>query len=96
MRASIRLLLPVAVLLEAAPALACPLCASETGRRVREGIFGPEFGSNLFGTLLPFLILAGITAWIHRGPRSPDARPPGAGESPTPPQGTEGRPWTTS
>jgi hypothetical protein len=57
----------VAVLLGTAPAPACTVCESETGRRVRAGIFNDEFGTNLILTLLPFAILFGIVALIHFG-----------------------------
>ena len=64
-------------------AWACPLCESETGERVRAGIFGDDFGSNLAVTLLPFPLFLGIVALIHFGP--PWARD---GSGPSPPQGT--------
>jgi hypothetical protein len=56
------------------PALACPLCHTKTGRQVRAGIFGPDFGFNLLVTIIPFVIFLGITAFIYFGPpirRSP-------------------------
>jgi hypothetical protein len=49
------------------PARACPLCESETGERVRAGIFNAEFGYNLLVTLLPFSVLLAIVALIHFG-----------------------------
>src|SRR5690349_5265967 len=56
------------LLLGASPLRACPLCESETGERVRAGLFGADFGSNLAVTLLPFPVLLGIVALIHFGP----------------------------
>jgi hypothetical protein len=55
----------------ASPVWACPLCRSDTGRRVRAGIFNADFGENLLVTLLPFLVFLAVVAWIHFGlPRS--------------------------
>jgi len=62
-------------LLWASSARACPLCESETGERVRAGIFNADFGSNLAVTLLPFPLFLGITYLIHSGPPWPRARP---------------------
>ena len=52
----------------ASSAWACPLCESETGERVRAGIFNADFGHNLAVTLLPFPLFLGITYLIHSGP----------------------------
>ena len=57
-----------AVLLRTPGAAACPVCNTETGQQVRQGIFGPDFGYNLFVTLLPFPIFLAIAAAIHFGP----------------------------
>jgi hypothetical protein len=43
---------------------ACPLCDTETGRQVREGIFGQDFGKNVLLTLAPLPILLGIMALV--------------------------------
>jgi hypothetical protein len=51
----------------ASPALACPLCDSETGQQVRAGIFDAQFGYNALVTGLPFPILLAIVALIHFG-----------------------------
>lgn len=60
---------PLWALLVAAPnAMACPVCHTETGKKVRAGIFNEEFGSNAAMTLLPFLILISVVAVIHFGP----------------------------
>ena len=67
-----------AVLLAASSAVACPLCRSDTGRRVREGIFDNEFGGTLLAMLLPFLVISLVVAVIHGGP-------PWAGRSPAKP-----------
>jgi len=66
-----RLILPavvaVGVTLSPAVARACPLCETETGAKVRAGIFGDDFGSNLLLTLLPFPVLAGLVLLVHYG-----------------------------
>jgi hypothetical protein len=53
--------------LGASSARACPLCDSETGERVRAGIFNAEFGYNLLATLLPFSAFLAIVTSIHYG-----------------------------
>lgn len=63
------------ILLEGSPASACPLCVSETGRRVRAGIFNSDFGANLVMTLLPFPVFVAVVALIYFGPPWPRARP---------------------
>lgn len=71
-----------AALLSASSASACPLCHTETGVKVRAGIFGDEFGRNVFVTLLPFPVLAGIVALIHFGfPNPKPLQSAGAGPS---------------
>ena len=57
-------------ILGASPARGCPLCNSETGRRVREGIFDAQFGPNLLATLLPFPVFLAIVALVHFGPHA--------------------------
>jgi hypothetical protein len=74
-------------LLVACPARACPLCESDTGWRVRAGIFDADFGYHLAVTLLPFPVLLGVAALIHFGPPWPVGRarmnpPPGVPETP--------------
>ncbi len=51
--------------LGASSAWACPLCESETGERVRAGIFDADFGYNLFVTVLPFSMFLAIVVLIH-------------------------------
>ena len=46
---------------------ACPVCDSGTGQAVRAGIFGSDFGFNLFVTIVPFLIFGVIVAGIYYG-----------------------------
>ncbi len=53
--------------LGASSARACPLCDSETGERVRAGIFDADFGYNFFATVLPFSAFLAIVASIHYG-----------------------------
>ncbi len=74
----------------ASSAWACPLCESETGERVRAGIFDADFGYNLAATLLPFPVLLGVAALIRFGPRPPSCRAPlnpeaDLADTPTPP-----------
>jgi hypothetical protein len=57
--------------LGATPVRACPLCESETGQRVRAGIFNADFGHNLVVTLLPFPLFLGIIYLIYSGPPWP-------------------------
>jgi hypothetical protein len=57
----------LALALTAAPAAACPVCDTGTGRQVRHGIVDDQFGFNLLATLLPFPFLIGIAALIHFG-----------------------------
>lgn len=51
----------------ALPADACPVCGTDTGQQVRQGIFDGSFGWNLLVTLLPFPILLGIVLAIYFG-----------------------------
>lgn len=54
-------------LLCASPVLSCPVCDSGTGKAVRAGIFGSDFGANLLVTLLPFGVFAVLVAAIYHG-----------------------------
>ena len=71
-----------AVLLGARTLSACPVCNSGTGREVRDGIFGPDFGRNVALTALPFPIFLGIAAAVYYGP--PPWRKPGRDGPPDP------------
>ncbi|MES2568866.1 MAG: hypothetical protein V4710_02290 [Verrucomicrobiota bacterium] len=51
----------------ATAARACPLCASETGRQVRAGIFNEHFGATLLAVLSPFPLLLLVLAALHYG-----------------------------
>lgn len=62
-----RMVALVATFLAAHRVSACTVCESETGRQVRSGIFGGDFGQDLFLTLLPFPVLLAIVALIHFG-----------------------------
>ena len=46
-------------------AAACPFCQSETGERVKAGIFNDQFWGNVLLTLLPFPILLAVVALIY-------------------------------
>lgn len=50
-----------------APAGACPICDTGTGRQVRAGIFDDNFGRTLLAVALPFPILLAVVAAIHFG-----------------------------
>lgn len=52
-------------------ARACPLCASETGIRVRREIFGPDLWWNLSVSILPFVVFFSVAAWVHIAPTNP-------------------------
>lgn len=58
----------------ATAARACPVCRSETGDAVRDGLFDEDFASNLLAIALPFPIFLGIVAAIH-GPPARGGRP---------------------
>jgi hypothetical protein len=59
---------PVGVsLLCASIAAACPLCHTETGQRVRDGILGADFWSNLSVVILPFPIFLLLVVALHYG-----------------------------
>ncbi len=70
-KASMLTALGLVLRLGASPVRACPLCESETGERVRAGIFNADFGPNLVVTLLPFPLFLGIIYLIHSGPPWP-------------------------
>jgi hypothetical protein len=81
--------------LMASTAWGCPLCESETGERVRAGIFDADFGRHLLVTSLPFPVLIGIVALIHGGPGPRRRTGPMPGCSPDPCTPTsEEPPWT--
>ena len=58
----------IAALLSGASAvLACPVCESEAGERVRAGIFDADFGHHVAATFSPFLVFVAIIGLIHFG-----------------------------
>jgi hypothetical protein len=50
-------LVPLALILPAAPAWACTLCHSRTAEEVRAAVFGADFLSNVAALALPVPIL---------------------------------------
>lgn len=73
--------LVVAIVL-AVPAFACPVCATDTGQQVRQGIFDDRFWVNVLLILLPFPVFIGVAAGLYRGfpaGREP-ASPPHGGQ----------------
>lgn len=56
------------ILLPVSRAVACPLCRSDTGRQVRDGIFSNEFGGTLLAMILPFLVITAVVGLIYNGP----------------------------
>ena len=69
-------------LLLAAPAFACPVCSTDTGQQVRQGIFDDRFWVNVFLMLLPFPIFIGVAVALYRGFSSnpKPASPPRGGQ----------------
>ncbi len=59
------LVIALACVFFASPALACPLCRTELGEQVRGAIFGPDFSVHLLAVLSPFLLLAGLVIALH-------------------------------
>lgn len=51
----------------ATTALACPVCDSDTGQEVRDGIFNEDFLTDAAAVLLPVPVLIGIVMAIHYG-----------------------------
>ena len=64
----------VSALVFTGAAAACPVCESETGQKVRAGIFGEDFGTNVALTLSPFPVLAGLVALIYFAFPNPSCR----------------------
>jgi hypothetical protein len=50
----------------ATPAIACPICDTETGVAVRAGIV-ENFSTHLFATIAPFPVLIAAVALLHWG-----------------------------
>jgi hypothetical protein len=62
----------LALAMTATSLLACPMCNTETGKQVREGIFGPDFYTNVLVTVAPFpvvLALCALVYWILPDPK---------------------------
>ena len=57
----------ILAMLIAFQAHACPVCNSDTGKQVREGIFGSDVGLSLAAATMPFAICAVIVHWMSRG-----------------------------
>ena len=55
----------IVLVLDLSSAAACPFCQSETGERVKAGIFNDQFWGNVLLTLLPFPILLAVVALIY-------------------------------
>ena len=86
--------------LGASSAWACPFCESETGERVRAGIFNADFGYNLAVTVLPFSVFLAIVALIHSGwpwarVRSGQMTPLEVGADASSIQNEKDKSWTT-
>ena len=60
----------VLLLVSSSAAWACPVCDSGTGKAVRAGVFGRDFGFNLLVSVAPFAVCALIVAAIYYGPTS--------------------------
>jgi hypothetical protein len=61
----------LATVLGEGPAGACPLCISDTGKQVREGIFERGFARNLAVTVAPFAVIAGLVPLVSGALASP-------------------------
>lgn len=61
-----------------APVDACSICRTETGEKVRQGIFGPDFWWNLSVTAVPFVVVTGIVRLLPAVLVSPRQSPRGA------------------
>ena len=48
-------------------AAACPVCDSETGRQVRDGLVDGDFVRNVLAVVLPFAAVGGVVAAVHFG-----------------------------
>jgi hypothetical protein len=66
-RAIVIAALVAATMLWTGAVIACPTCSEGIRRAVRAGIFDGSFGQNLLLTMLPFGILAAISAALHLG-----------------------------
>jgi uncharacterized membrane protein len=55
---------PLAVLLAATGALACPNCS--TARVVRASVLGEDFWSHLMMVVVPFLLIGVLSALLYR------------------------------
>jgi hypothetical protein len=62
-----RAALAILVLILSAPAGACPVCDTGTGRQVWAGILDENFGRTLLAVALPFPVLLAVVAVIHFG-----------------------------
>jgi hypothetical protein len=60
----------LALLLAARSAAACPFCdgTADAGNPVKEAVFGPDFGTNLLLTALPFAVTFVAVAAIRYAP----------------------------
>ena len=57
----------VASALAGADAAACPVCDSETGRQVRDGLVDEGLAVNLLAVVLPFAAVGAVVAAVHFG-----------------------------
>jgi hypothetical protein len=77
-----RFLPAICLLTTAGSLLACPVCDTETGKQVREGIFGKDFYKNVLVTVAPFPVVLGLIAvdfrlvpdWKHADSRWKERR----------------------
>jgi hypothetical protein len=56
-----------ATVLATPTAAACPLCHTETGAAVREGIFNSQFLPTALAVLSPFPVITAVVVALHRG-----------------------------
>jgi hypothetical protein len=60
-------LMVLGLALLAGSASACPVCATDTGQAVRQGIFDGHFAANVLLMSLPFAIFIGIAVTLYYG-----------------------------
>jgi hypothetical protein len=60
------LFLTIATLLFSLAGFACNTCNSKQAADVRALVFGDDFYVNVFYSVLPFVVFAGIVTWISK------------------------------
>jgi hypothetical protein len=66
-----RVLIVLMLVIHPVVARACPVCDSDTGRQVRDGIFDGNIALHAIAVALPVAAVAGAAGIIHFGGRRP-------------------------